>query len=66
VTDDAVLGRIAAALAARWDGRWQWVVRDGAFRGADGEGAATVIRVTPTKIFAHSKGDPFGETRHTL
>jgi general stress protein 26 len=66
VTDDAVLRRIAGTFAARWDGRWQWAVRDGAFCGADGEGEAIVIRVRPAKIFAHSKGDPFGETRHTF
>lgn len=64
VTDDATLSRVAAAFASRWDGRWQWIARDGAFRGHDGSGGALVFRVTPVKVFAHAKGDPFGETRH--
>jgi hypothetical protein len=32
VTDDATLSRVAAAFASGWDGRWQYVARDGAFR----------------------------------
>jgi general stress protein 26 len=65
VTDDAVLQRIAAAFVAKWDGRWQYVARDGAFRDAnDGEGEAMVFSVTPVKVFAHAKGDPFGATAH--
>jgi hypothetical protein len=64
VTDDETLSRVAAAFASRWDGRWRWVARDGAFRGHDGSGEAMVFRVAPVKVFAHAKGDPFGETRH--
>ena len=64
VTDDAVLSRIAGAFAAKWDGRWQFTVRDGCFRGPDGTGGAMVFSVTPVKAFAHAKGDPFGATRH--
>lgn len=65
ITDDVVLGRIAGAFAAKWDGRWRWTARDGAFRDADGGGGeAMVFRVAPAKVFAHAKGDPFGETRH--
>jgi len=64
VTDDEVLGRVAAAFRAKWDGRWQWTARDGAFHTADGHGDAMVFSVTPAKVFAHAKGDPFGETRH--
>jgi hypothetical protein len=62
VTDDAVLGRVAGAFAAKWDGRWQWTVRDGCFRGPGGTGEAMVFAVTPVKVFAHAKGDPFGAT----
>ena len=43
VTDDAVLSRVAGAFAAKWDGRWQFTVRDGCFRGSDGSGAAMVF-----------------------
>ncbi|HEX8864736.1 MAG TPA: pyridoxamine 5'-phosphate oxidase family protein, partial [Lentzea sp.] len=64
VTDDTVLQRVAGAFAAKWDGRWQFTARDGAFRGADGSGEAMVFSVTPAKVFAHAKGDPFGATRH--
>jgi general stress protein 26 len=64
VTDDAVLGRVAEAFTARWDGRWRYVARDGAFRHQDGGGTAMVFSVRPLKVFAHAKGEPFGETRH--
>ena len=64
VTDDIVLSRVAGAFAAKWDGRWQFTARDGCFRDPDGSGEAMVFSVTPVKVFAHSKGDPFGATRH--
>ena len=64
VTDDTVLGRVAGAFAAKWDGRWQFMARGGCFRGLDGSGEAMVFSVTPVKVFAHAKGDPFGATRH--
>jgi hypothetical protein len=62
VTDDAALGRLASAWATKWDGRWQYQVRDGAFHNEAG-GEALVFSVTPTKILAFSKGT-FGQTRH--
>ena len=64
VTDDTVLSRVAGAFAAKWDGRWQFTARDGCFRGPDGSGEAMVFSVTPVKVFAHAKGDPFGATTH--
>ncbi len=64
VTDDAVLGQIVSAFHKRWDGRWQFTVRDGRFRGSDGSGGAEVFVVGPVKVFAHAKGDPFGATSH--
>jgi hypothetical protein len=64
VTDDLVLTRVAGAFAAKWDGRWQWTACDGGFRDAGGHGETMVFSVRPVKVFAHSKGDPFGETRH--
>ena len=64
VTDDLVLARVAGAFAAKWDGRWHWTARDGAFRDANGDAEAMLFSVRPVKVFAHSKGDPFGETRH--
>lgn len=65
VTDDAALERAAAAFRPKWDGRWQWTGRDGAFRDAEsGHGEALVYAVRPARAFAHSKGDPFGATTH--
>jgi general stress protein 26 len=66
VTDDAVLASAASAFTSKWDGRWQWTARDGCFRGMDGSGEAMVFSVTPVKVFAHAKGDPFGATRHSF
>ena len=64
VTDDAVLGRVAGAFAARWDGRWQFTARGGCFRDPGGSGEAMVFSVTPAKVFAYAKGDPFGATTY--
>ena len=65
VTDDAALERAAAAFRPKWDGRWQWAARDGAFRDAEsGQGEALVFAVQPVRVFAHDKGDPFGATTH--
>ena len=61
VTDDDVLQRLARAWTAKWDGRWQYEARDGAFRHSSGE--ALVFSVRPTKILAFGKGR-FSQTRH--
>jgi nitroimidazol reductase NimA-like FMN-containing flavoprotein (pyridoxamine 5'-phosphate oxidase superfamily) len=63
VTDDGVLRRLAAAWTAKWDGRWQYQVRDGAFRHPDGEEPVLVFGVTPAKVLAFAKGD-FSHTTH--
>jgi general stress protein 26 len=63
VTDEDVLRRLAGQWALKWDGRWQYQVRDGAFRhSADGE-AIPVFSVAPVKILAFEKGN-FSHTRH--
>jgi general stress protein 26 len=54
-TDDAVLAQLAKAWTAKWDGRWQYEVRDGAFHHPGG-GEALVFRITPHKILAFGKG----------
>ncbi|HEY2288176.1 MAG TPA: pyridoxamine 5'-phosphate oxidase family protein [Streptosporangiaceae bacterium] len=64
VTDDAVLGRVVRAFAGKWDGRWKWIARGGAFRDPDGGGEAMVFSITLVKVWAHAKGDPFGATVH--
>jgi general stress protein 26 len=61
VTDDATLHRLAAAWRTKWDGSWQFDVRDGAFRHDHGE--ALVFAVAPVKVLAFGKGT-FSHTRH--
>jgi nitroimidazol reductase NimA-like FMN-containing flavoprotein (pyridoxamine 5'-phosphate oxidase superfamily) len=61
LTDDEVLNRLAAAWAAKWDGRWQYEVHGGSFH--HGTGEALVFSVQPTKILAFAKGN-FSHTRH--
>jgi len=61
VTDDDLLGRLAAAWTSKWDGRWRFEVRDGGFHHEGG--GAQVYSVTPTKILAFGKGR-FSHTRH--
>jgi nitroimidazol reductase NimA-like FMN-containing flavoprotein (pyridoxamine 5'-phosphate oxidase superfamily) len=61
VTDDDQLQRLASAWTTKWDGRWQFQVRDGAFQAEDG--AALVFSVTPTRVLAFAKGH-FSHTRH--
>jgi nitroimidazol reductase NimA-like FMN-containing flavoprotein (pyridoxamine 5'-phosphate oxidase superfamily) len=63
VTDSATLGRLARAWTAKWNGRWQYEVGDGCFVHPGGS-EAIVFTVTPAKIYAHAKGDPFGATTH--
>jgi nitroimidazol reductase NimA-like FMN-containing flavoprotein (pyridoxamine 5'-phosphate oxidase superfamily) len=63
VTDEDTLRRLAQAWTTKWEGRWQFAVRDGCFQQQPG-GAAIVFSVTPAKVFAHAKGDPFGATTH--
>jgi general stress protein 26 len=62
VTDEALLTRLAREWARKWDGQWQFQVRDGAFWHPGG-GAAQVFEVRPAKVLAFAKGS-FGQTRY--
>jgi nitroimidazol reductase NimA-like FMN-containing flavoprotein (pyridoxamine 5'-phosphate oxidase superfamily) len=62
VTDNETLKRLAEAWTTKWDGQWQYEVRDGAFHHREGI-TAPVFAVRPTKVFAFSKG-VFGQTRY--
>jgi nitroimidazol reductase NimA-like FMN-containing flavoprotein (pyridoxamine 5'-phosphate oxidase superfamily) len=64
VTSEDVLRRLAAAWTGKWNGAWQFEVRDGGFRHPHGTIAVVVFRVAPAKAYAHSKGEPFGATTH--
>lgn len=67
VTDEVLLRKVAVVFATQWDGRWQLEVQDGRYRNHDDDGNewySEVFQVAPTKVFAHSKGDPFNRTRH--
>lgn len=63
VTDAAMLLRLAQAWAQKWDGRWQFEVRDGAFF-HEGGALAPVFAVAPSKVLAFAKGERFSHTRH--
>ena len=66
VTDDALLTRLAEAWTGKWDGQWQFQVRDGSFQDSDGGGGtALVFEVRPAKVLAFAKGR-FGQTRHSF
>jgi general stress protein 26 len=66
VTDEAVLRSLAQAWAAKWDGQWQFQVRDGSFQDqGGGDGRVLVFQVAPAKILAFAKG-AFGQTRHSF
>jgi nitroimidazol reductase NimA-like FMN-containing flavoprotein (pyridoxamine 5'-phosphate oxidase superfamily) len=64
VTDPTVLARLAPAWAHKWDGRWQLMAGDSGFQDDGSDFVSEVFSVVPTTIYAHAKGDPFGQTRH--
>jgi len=63
VTDDEVLRRLAVAWTAKWDGQWQYQVRDGHFYHPGGTDPVLVFAVRPAKVLAFGKGD-FSHTSH--
>jgi nitroimidazol reductase NimA-like FMN-containing flavoprotein (pyridoxamine 5'-phosphate oxidase superfamily) len=63
VTDDETLRRLAAAWTAKWDGRWQYQVRDGFFYDPESTEPVGVFSVQPAKVLAFTKGD-FSHTSH--
>jgi nitroimidazol reductase NimA-like FMN-containing flavoprotein (pyridoxamine 5'-phosphate oxidase superfamily) len=62
VRDEARLRRLADGWRTKWNGEWQFEVRDGSFHHDDG-GEAVVFAVSPTKVLAFGKS-PFTHTRH--
>ncbi len=62
VTDEDMLKRLSEVWATKWDGRWQYEIRNGAFY--SGDVTIPVFSVTPTRVFAFAEGPCFGQTRH--
>ena len=63
VTDDETLRRLAAAWTAKWDGSWQYQVRDGFFYHAGSTEPVGSARYHLAKVLAFTKGD-FSHTSH--
>ena len=61
-TDSALLARVAEAFHAKWDGRWQFVVKEGGFFHPSGF-EVQLFSVLPSKVLAFAKG-PFSHTTH--
>lgn len=57
MSDDGLLRRLAEMWTARWDGRFQFVARDGYFRHAEDEELQTVVvcSVRPTQVLAFGR-----------
>jgi general stress protein 26 len=61
ITDEARLHRLAALWKSKLD--WDFDIADGMFH--DGAGHhAPVFGVTPAKVLAFGKGDPYSQTRY--
>jgi general stress protein 26 len=63
VSDEAALRGLAQAWTAKWDGRWKFEVRDGAFFHRGGDFPVLVYAVTPAQVLAWGQGT-FTQTRH--
>jgi PPOX class probable F420-dependent enzyme len=63
VTDDPLLRTLAARWSAKYDGEWQYDVRDGAFHHE--AGVALVYAVRARKVLSFAKGE-FAQTRFRL
>lgn len=65
VTDQGQLERLAAAWATKWDGRYQFVVRDGGFSPVGAQEALLIVyAITPTRVYAFTRGLTGAHTRH--
>jgi nitroimidazol reductase NimA-like FMN-containing flavoprotein (pyridoxamine 5'-phosphate oxidase superfamily) len=65
VTDEDTLTRLAEAWRAKWDGRWNYQVRDGFFYHPGSTEPVQVFAVAPAKVLAFTKG-AFSHTRHVF
>jgi nitroimidazol reductase NimA-like FMN-containing flavoprotein (pyridoxamine 5'-phosphate oxidase superfamily) len=65
VTDEETLRQLAEVWTTKWDGSWNYEVRDGHFFHPGGDFPVAVYRVTPVKVLAFGQGT-FTQTRHTF
>lgn len=69
VTGDDELKRLAEAWTGKWDGQWQYAVREGSFRPQSEQEVGTepvyVYAVQPARVLAFTKGT-FTHTTHTF
>jgi nitroimidazol reductase NimA-like FMN-containing flavoprotein (pyridoxamine 5'-phosphate oxidase superfamily) len=65
VSDEAELRRLARAWTTKWDGSWNYEVRDGYFFHPGQDFEVVVYRVDPVKVLAFGEGT-FTHTRHTF
>jgi nitroimidazol reductase NimA-like FMN-containing flavoprotein (pyridoxamine 5'-phosphate oxidase superfamily) len=63
VSDETGLRPLAKAWATRWDGSWDYEVRDGYFSHPGQDSQVLVYRVAPVKVLVFGKGK-FTHTRH--
>jgi general stress protein 26 len=63
VTDTESLKRLAAAWTGKWDGSWNYEVREGCFGHEGSEEPVLVFAVRPTRVLAFGKGT-FSHTTH--
>jgi nitroimidazol reductase NimA-like FMN-containing flavoprotein (pyridoxamine 5'-phosphate oxidase superfamily) len=61
--DEAVLERLNQRWRTLWGEGWPIAFRDGVFYEPSGE-PLLVFAVTPTKIFAYTRGDEWSQTRY--
>jgi nitroimidazol reductase NimA-like FMN-containing flavoprotein (pyridoxamine 5'-phosphate oxidase superfamily) len=66
VTDNDMLTGLAGLWASRWDGRFQFQVRNGSFHLEDEGLEVLVFSVTPTKVLAFTRGAQGGHTTHAF
>ena len=66
VSDDDLLKHLAGVWATRWDGRFQFVARDGCFHHAQDQELPPVLvfSVTPAQVLAFSRGARASHTTH--
>jgi nitroimidazol reductase NimA-like FMN-containing flavoprotein (pyridoxamine 5'-phosphate oxidase superfamily) len=64
ISDHDQLERLAKAWATKWDGRYQFVARDGGFSRRDRQDLILVYAIRPARVYAFTRGPHGSHTRH--